>query len=183
MPNSFARLSRRVSTSSCGQAPTPAPSGILAAIRPGCCSEPGMVVRTSNPPSWQPASRWLHRLGQELAPLQSANGGPIIAVQVENEYGSFGSDHNYMEQIHHAAARLRIRSRDALHRGRRRRTARWFASRIACSHQLRQRRGKDEFAKLASSTPQRRLACAASTGMGGSIIGAKNITPPSSRPG
>jgi beta-galactosidase len=63
--------------------------------------EPGMEVRTSNPAFIAAASRWLHRLGQELAPLQSADGGPIIAVQVENEYGSFGSDHNYMEQIHH----------------------------------------------------------------------------------
>jgi beta-galactosidase len=63
--------------------------------------EPGMVVRSSNPAFLAAASRWLHRLGQELAPLQSENGGPIIAVQVENEYGSFGSDHAYMEQIHH----------------------------------------------------------------------------------
>lgn len=63
--------------------------------------EPDMEVRTSNPAFMAAASRWFHRLGQELAPLQSANGGPIIAVQVENEYGSFGSDHNYMEQIHH----------------------------------------------------------------------------------
>jgi beta-galactosidase len=63
--------------------------------------EPNMEVRTSNPAFMAAASRWLHRLGQELAPLQSANGGPIIAVQVENEYGSFGSDHAYMEQIHH----------------------------------------------------------------------------------
>jgi beta-galactosidase len=63
--------------------------------------EPGMEARSSNPAFMAAASRWLHRLGQELAPLQSANGGPIIAVQVENEYGSFGSDHQYMEQIHH----------------------------------------------------------------------------------
>ncbi len=63
--------------------------------------EPDMEVRTSNSAFMAAASRWFHRLGQELAPLQSANGGPIIAVQVENEYGSFGSDHNYMEQIHH----------------------------------------------------------------------------------
>jgi beta-galactosidase len=48
----------------------------------------------------EPARRWLLRLGKELAPLQLANGGPIVMVQVENEYGSFGSDHNYMEQIH-----------------------------------------------------------------------------------
>jgi len=63
--------------------------------------EPGMVVRSSNPAFIAATDRWLHRLGKELAPLQSGNGGPIIAVQVENEYGSFGSDHAYMEQIHH----------------------------------------------------------------------------------
>ena len=62
--------------------------------------EPDMEVRTLNPAFMAAATRWFHRLGQELAPLQSGNGGPIIAVQVENEYGSFGSDHNYMEQIH-----------------------------------------------------------------------------------
>lgn len=61
----------------------------------------GIVVRSSDPRFMQPARRWLLRLGQELAPLQVGNGGPIIAVQVENEYGSFGSDHDYMEQIHH----------------------------------------------------------------------------------
>ncbi len=90
--------------------------GLFVILRPGpyACAEwdfggypawllrePGMEVRTSNPAFIAAASRWLHRLGQELAPLQSANGGPIIAVQVENEYGSFGSDHSYMEQIHH----------------------------------------------------------------------------------
>jgi len=63
--------------------------------------EPGMVVRSANPQFMADASRWLHRLGKELAPLQSELGGPIIAVQVENEYGSFGSDHAYMEQMHH----------------------------------------------------------------------------------
>jgi beta-galactosidase len=61
-----------------------------------------IVVRSSDPRFMDPARRWLTRLGQELAPLQIGNGGPIIAVQVENEYGSFGSDHAYMEQIHHA---------------------------------------------------------------------------------
>jgi beta-galactosidase len=90
--------------------------GLFVILRPGpyACAEwdfgglpswllrePGMEVRTSNPAFIAAATRWMHRLGKELAPLQSANGGPIIAVQVENEYGSFGSDHRYMEQIHH----------------------------------------------------------------------------------
>ena len=63
--------------------------------------EPGMQVRSRNPQFMAATTRWFHRLGKELAPLQSAYGGPIIAVQVENEYGSFGTDHEYMEQIHH----------------------------------------------------------------------------------
>jgi beta-galactosidase len=62
--------------------------------------EPGIVVRSTDPKFTEPARRWLLRLGQELAPLQIGNGGPIIMVQVENEYGSFGNDHAYMEQIH-----------------------------------------------------------------------------------
>ncbi len=61
----------------------------------------GIVVRSSDPRFMEPTRRWLLRLGKELAPLQLAHGGPIIAVQVENEYGSFGDDHAYMEQIHH----------------------------------------------------------------------------------
>ncbi len=89
--------------------------GLLVNLRPGpySCAEwewggfpawllkdPGIVVRSADPKFMEPARRWLLRLGKELAPLQLANGGPIIMVQVENEYGSFGSDHNYMEQIH-----------------------------------------------------------------------------------
>jgi beta-galactosidase len=57
------------------------------------------VVRSRDPKFMEPAGRWIHRLGQELAPLQIGNGGPIILVQVENEYGSFGDDHAYMQSI------------------------------------------------------------------------------------
>ncbi|MGA3034465.1 MAG: beta-galactosidase family protein [Terracidiphilus sp.] len=62
----------------------------------------GIVVRSADPKFMAPARRWLLRLGKELAPLQAGNGGPIIMVQVENEYGSFGNDQVYMEQIHQA---------------------------------------------------------------------------------
>jgi beta-galactosidase len=60
------------------------------------------IVRSRDPKFLEPATRWLHRLGQELAPLQIGNGGPIILVQVENEYGSFADDHAYMRDIQHA---------------------------------------------------------------------------------
>jgi beta-galactosidase len=61
-----------------------------------------VVVRSSDPKFMGPAARWIARLGQELAPLQIGNGGPIILTQVENEYGSYSKDHLYMEQIHKA---------------------------------------------------------------------------------
>lgn len=57
------------------------------------------VVRSRDPKFLEPATHWINRLGQELAPLQIGNGGPIILVQVENEYGSFGDDHLYMQAI------------------------------------------------------------------------------------
>jgi beta-galactosidase len=90
--------------------------GLFVILRPGpyVCAEwdfggypawllhqPNMEVRSSNPAFMAATTRWFRRLGEELAPLQSGRGGPILAVQVENEYGSFGSDHAYMEQIHH----------------------------------------------------------------------------------
>jgi beta-galactosidase len=62
-------------------------------------NQPAIVVRSRDPRFLAPARQWLLRLGHELAPLQLANGGPILAVQVENEYGSFGDDHAYMQQI------------------------------------------------------------------------------------
>jgi beta-galactosidase len=90
--------------------------GLYVILRPGpySCAEwdfggfpawllkdPNMVVRSRDPKFLAAARTWLLRLGKELAPLQIGNGGPIIAVQVENEYGSYGDDHVYMEDIHH----------------------------------------------------------------------------------
>jgi beta-galactosidase len=59
-----------------------------------------IVVRTTDPKFMEASALWLARLGRELAPLQIGNGGPIILTQVENEYGSFGHDREYMERVH-----------------------------------------------------------------------------------
>ncbi|MFT3753370.1 MAG: beta-galactosidase [Paludibacter sp.] len=40
---------------------------------------------------------YLKEAAKQLAPLQIQNGGPIIMVQVENEYGTWGDDQKYME--------------------------------------------------------------------------------------
>ena len=65
-------------------------------------AEPGVVLRSTDPKFIAPAERWMKRLGQELAPLQLARGGPILAVQVENEYGSFGNDKQYVRWVRDA---------------------------------------------------------------------------------
>ena len=59
----------------------------------------GMVVRTDDPAFMVPAKRWLMKLGQKVARYQIGRGGPIIAVQMENEYGDFGSDQEYLKQL------------------------------------------------------------------------------------
>ena len=57
------------------------------------------VVRSLDPKFMEPAAEWFHHLGAVVKPFLLANGGSIIAVQVENEYGSFGKDHKYMQAI------------------------------------------------------------------------------------
>lgn len=88
--------------------------GLYVVLRPGpyICTEwdfggfpawllkdRAMVVRSLDPGFMGAATQWLNRLASELAPLQIENGGPILLVQVENEYGSFGHDHAYMAQM------------------------------------------------------------------------------------
>jgi beta-galactosidase len=61
-----------------------------------------LKVRTTAPRFIEAAAKYLKRLGEQLGPLQITRGGPIIMVQVENEYGSFGNDHDYMNAIRRA---------------------------------------------------------------------------------
>lgn len=53
-------------------------------------------LRTRDPRFLDAAQRYLRRVAQQLAPLQVTRGGPILMVQVENEYGSYGSDPAYV---------------------------------------------------------------------------------------
>jgi beta-galactosidase len=65
------------------------PAWLLKDSNPANSTTPAVLLRSSQPAYLEAARRWMLRLGQELAPLQASRGGPIIAVQVENEYGSF----------------------------------------------------------------------------------------------
>lgn len=85
--------------------------GLHVILRPGpyACAEwdfgglpwwllkiPDIKVRTQDPRYLAACRNYLKAVGRELAPLQVTHGGPILMVQVENEYGSFGHDKAYM---------------------------------------------------------------------------------------
>ena len=59
-----------------------------------------IVLRTSDPVYLQNVDTWMAHLLPMIKPLLYENGGPIITVQVENEYGSyFVCDKDYMEHL------------------------------------------------------------------------------------
>ncbi len=56
-------------------------------------------LRESDPYFLERVRLFEKEVGKQLAPLTIQNGGPIIMVQVENEYGSYGTDKKYVSQI------------------------------------------------------------------------------------
>ncbi len=57
-------------------------------------------LRTSDPNYLKFVDKWLSVLLQKVKPLLYENGGPIIAVQVENEYGSYyACDKTYLQLL------------------------------------------------------------------------------------
>ncbi|KAI0387175.1 glycoside hydrolase family 35 protein [Hypomontagnella monticulosa] len=88
--------------------------GLYVVLRPGpyICGErdwggfpawlsqvPGMRVRSSNAEFLEAAESYLDRLAADLRDLQVTRGGPLLMVQVENEYGSYGEDMVYKEAL------------------------------------------------------------------------------------
>uniref|UniRef100_A0AAQ4Q0E0 Beta-galactosidase n=1 Tax=Gasterosteus aculeatus aculeatus TaxID=481459 RepID=A0AAQ4Q0E0_GASAC len=55
-----------------------------------------MRLRTTHPGFTEAVNTFFDKLIPKVLPLQFKKGGPIIAVQVENEYGSFAKDDSYM---------------------------------------------------------------------------------------
>lgn len=56
----------------------------------------GLTVRSRNEEFLRLTRRYFHELGAQLAPLQITHGGNIIMVQLENEYGSYDKDKEYL---------------------------------------------------------------------------------------
>ncbi|MCX5208321.1 beta-galactosidase [Kitasatospora sp. NBC_00240] len=74
----------------------------LGGLPPYLLKNPGVKlrVRAADDPHYMAAvTRYINALAPRVAPLLVANGGPVLMVQVENEYGSYGSDSVYLEEI------------------------------------------------------------------------------------
>lgn len=59
-------------------------------------------LRCMNRPYLDKVDAYYNELLPRLKPLLSTNGGPIIAMQIENEYGSYGNDTEYLQYLEQA---------------------------------------------------------------------------------
>ncbi len=60
-------------------------------------AEDGMRLRACHEPFLKHVREYYDRLFPLITPLQITEGGPVILMQVENEYGYYGDDTHYME--------------------------------------------------------------------------------------
>lgn len=88
--------------------------GMWVLLRPGpyVCAEwdfggipsyllkiPDIKIRCMDSRYMNAVTRYINRLSQEIKPLLCNQGGPILMMQIENEYGSYGNDKKYLEEL------------------------------------------------------------------------------------
>ncbi len=71
----------------------------LGGIPPYLLSIPDIKLRCMDPRYMAAVERYVQNLSAVVKPYLITNGGPVIMVQVENEYGSYGNDRNYMNAM------------------------------------------------------------------------------------
>jgi beta-galactosidase len=59
-------------------------------------NEKGLVVRSREAQYLKEYETYIKEVGKQLAPLQINHGGNILMVQIENEYGSYAADKEYL---------------------------------------------------------------------------------------
>lgn len=92
--------------------------GLLVILRPGpyACAEwefggypwwlqqnKDLIVRTNNQPFLDSCKVYFNKLAEQVRDLQNTNGGPIIMVQIENEFGSYVSQRKDIPDSEHQA--------------------------------------------------------------------------------
>jgi beta-galactosidase len=88
--------------------------GLWLIVRPGpyVCAEwefggippyllriPDIKLRCMDPRYMAAAERYMKNLAAEIKPYLITNGGPVLMLQIENEYGSYGNDRNYISKL------------------------------------------------------------------------------------
>ena len=71
----------------------------LGGIPPYLLRIPDIKLRCMDPRYMKAAERYLGKLATEVKPFLVTNGGPVLMIQIENEYGSFGNDRNYINRL------------------------------------------------------------------------------------
>ncbi|MGV9270819.1 glycoside hydrolase family 35 protein [Kitasatospora sp. NPDC003701] len=62
-------------------------------------ADPAVRLRRVDGPYLAAVDAWFDDLVPVLLPLLASRGGPVVAVAVENEYGSYGNDTAYLEHL------------------------------------------------------------------------------------
>ncbi len=88
--------------------------GLFLIVRPGpyVCAEwefggippyllriPDIKVRCMDPRYMAAAEQYISKLAEEIKPFMITRGGPILLLQIENEYGSYGNDRKYLLRL------------------------------------------------------------------------------------
>lgn len=67
-----------------------------------------MRIRSSDPAFIEKVSQYYEKLFEVITPLQLDHGGPVIMMQVENEYGSYGEDKEYLKLLYDLMLKLGV---------------------------------------------------------------------------
>ncbi|QDW61330.1 beta-galactosidase family protein [Oerskovia sp. KBS0722] len=88
--------------------------GMRAIVRPGpyICAEwhdgglpgwlvadPSIKLRSSDPAYLEAIAEYLEDVYAIVRPRQIQHGGPVVLVQIENEYGAYGADREYLRRL------------------------------------------------------------------------------------
>ncbi len=71
----------------------------LGGIPPYLLRTPDIKLRSLDSRYMEAAERYMARLAEEIKPYMITNGGPILMIQVENEFGSYGNDREYLSRL------------------------------------------------------------------------------------
>jgi len=71
----------------------------LGGIPPYLLRIPDIKLRCMDPRYMDAAEKYITRLAEEIKPFLITKGGPILMLQIENEYGSYGNDRDYLIRL------------------------------------------------------------------------------------